>query len=65
MGAYQQNIGPEKSSKTKQRTVDTYLEIWDYANDAIYRGFVADYGGEKTLFVFFDDHTADRGIKNG
>lgn len=65
MGAYQQNIGPDKSSKTKQRTVDTYLEIWDYANDAIYRGFVADCGGQKTLFVFFDDHTADHGIKNG
>jgi hypothetical protein len=64
MGAYQQNIGPEKS-KTAQRAVNAYLEIWDYAYDAIYRGFVANCGGQKTLFVFFGDNAADHGIKNG
>ncbi|KAH8704714.1 ornithine decarboxylase antizyme-domain-containing protein [Talaromyces proteolyticus] len=64
MGAYYQNTRPE-SSRTNHQTIDAYLEIWDYANDAIYRGFVAEYDNQKTLFVFFDDRTADHGIKNG
>jgi len=34
--------------------VAAWLEIWDYAGGASFRGFLADNAGEKSLFAFFD-----------
>ncbi|KKZ62307.1 hypothetical protein EMCG_03279 [[Emmonsia] crescens] len=46
--------------------IQNYIEVWDYAGDTIYRGFVAADGNRRTLFVFFDRHTcAGQGFKSG
>jgi hypothetical protein len=37
----------------------------DYTNDTIYRGFVATSGGERTLFVFFEETSLGHGLKSG
>jgi Ornithine decarboxylase antizyme len=63
MGA-NQNVRLENRKLLSQRTIEAYLELWDYANDAIYRGFVAEGSDQRTLFVFFDSHTTNHGIKN-
>ncbi|KAL7789997.1 ornithine decarboxylase antizyme domain-containing protein [Trichoderma ceciliae] len=34
--------------------IDAWMEVWDYAGGSSFRGFVADDGKEKTLFIFFD-----------
>jgi hypothetical protein len=34
--------------------IDAWMELWDYAGGASFRAFIANDGGEKTLFVFFD-----------
>jgi hypothetical protein len=42
-----------------------WLEIWDYAGGASFRGFVAEdaRGETKSLFVFFDEHSITRDLK--
>lgn len=56
--------------------VKCWMEVWDYAGDAIYRGFLAERkvggvvngaaGVERTLFVFFSDFGLDgQGLKSG
>ncbi|KAL2382633.1 hypothetical protein RJZ90_003138 [Blastomyces dermatitidis] len=46
--------------------IQNCIEVWDYAGDTIYRGFVAADGNQRTLFVFFDRHTcAGQGFKSG
>lgn len=44
--------------------IQRWIEVWDYASDAIYRGFVAEQNGERTMFVFFD-RALDHGLKSG
>lgn len=56
-------IQNRKRGGQQQPSIDAYIELWDYANDAIYRGFVANGAGHRTLFVFFDSHTTNHGIK--
>ncbi|QGA13660.1 hypothetical protein EYB26_001310 [Talaromyces marneffei] len=63
MGAFQQNVRPENRKVLHLRDIEAYLELWDYANDAIYRGFVVDGRGQRTLFVFLDSQAASHGIK--
>lgn len=45
--------------------IQKWVEVWDYTGDAIYRGFVTDINGERTLFVFFEDGALDHGLKSG
>ncbi|OGE52636.1 hypothetical protein PENARI_c009G06182 [Penicillium arizonense] len=45
--------------------IQRWIEVWDYSGDAIYRGFVAENNGERTLFVFFEDRALDQGLKSG
>jgi hypothetical protein len=42
-----------------------WLEIWDYAGGASFRGFVAEdaRGETKSLFIFFDEHSITRDLK--
>ena len=47
------------------RLVQTWIEVWDYAGGAWFRGFVAGDGDEKTLFVFFDDGMQRHDLKPG
>ena len=45
--------------------VQTWIEVWDYAGGAWFRGFVAGDGDERTLFVFFDDGMQRHDLKPG
>jgi hypothetical protein len=40
-------------SGNKSTVVDC-IEMWDYVGGIRFRGFVAEQGGEKAMFVFFD-----------
>ncbi|PGG96759.1 hypothetical protein GX51_07669 [Blastomyces parvus] len=54
------------STKRVPGRIQNCIEVWDYAGDTIYRGFVATNGNQRTLFVFFDSHTcAGQGFKSG
>ena len=46
--------------------ISDYMELWDYASGARFRGFTAtDINGEPTLFVFFDAAVIGRNLKQG
>ncbi|KAE8146257.1 yippee zinc-binding/DNA-binding /Mis18, centromere assembly-domain-containing protein [Aspergillus avenaceus] len=49
----------------KQSQIQKWVEVMDYSNDRIYRGFVADTGGEYTLFIFFEEGVSGQGLKTG
>lgn len=63
MGTFH-NIQPNYIGSGHDR-VQRWIEVWDYAGDAIYRGFVTDMHGERTLFVFFEDGALGHGLKSG
>ncbi|KAJ5815306.1 hypothetical protein N7474_007083 [Penicillium riverlandense] len=42
-----------------------WIEVWDYFGDAIYRGFVTETDGERTLFVFLEENALGQGLKSG
>ena len=45
--------------------VREYVEVWDYAGGARFRGFVAEKDGERALFVFFDKEVIGKDLKPG
>ncbi|KAL3457739.1 ornithine decarboxylase antizyme-domain-containing protein [Aspergillus heterothallicus] len=45
--------------------IERWVEVMDYTNDTIYRGFITVLGGERTLFVFFEDIALGHGLKSG
>ena len=45
--------------------VREYVEVWDYAGDARFRGFVAEKDDERSLFVFFDHEVMGMDLKPG
>ncbi|KAJ5291141.1 hypothetical protein N7478_000392 [Penicillium angulare] len=63
MGAFK-NIQPHQIGLMQDR-IQKWIEVWDYTSDAIYRGFVADMDGERTLFVFLEDGALSHGLKSG
>ncbi|KAL2844304.1 ornithine decarboxylase antizyme-domain-containing protein [Aspergillus pseudoustus] len=45
--------------------IQRWIEVMDYTSDTIYRGFVTTSGGERTLFVFFEETALGHGLKSG
>jgi hypothetical protein len=45
--------------------VQTWIEVWDYVGGNRFRGFVADKGGERAMFVFFDQAVIAGDLKAG
>lgn len=45
--------------------VKEYVEVWDYAGGARFRGFVAEKDDERSLFVFFDKEAMSKDLKPG
>jgi hypothetical protein len=41
------------------------IEMWDYVGGVRFRGFVAELGGEKAMFVFFDQAVVGGDLKAG
>lgn len=48
-------------------TVGSWLEMWDYAGGALFRGFIANQRDHtsQTMFVFFDRNILGRDLKPG
>lgn len=63
MGVFQ-NIQQNQLGSHYDR-IQRWIEVWDYTGDTIYRGFVADMEGERTLFVFLEDEALGNGLKSG
>lgn len=49
----------------ERKRIQRWVELWDYAGDAIYRGFVTSMGDERTLFVFLENDALGHGLKSG
>jgi len=45
--------------------VKEYVEVFDYVGGARFRGFVAEQGGERSMFVFFDKEVIGKDLKPG
>ncbi|KXL42054.1 hypothetical protein M433DRAFT_154178 [Acidomyces richmondensis BFW] len=45
--------------------VREYMEMWDYAGGARFRGFVAEKEDERAMFVFFDNEVLGKDLKLG
>lgn len=45
--------------------VREYLEMWDYTGGTRFRGFVAEKGDERAMFVFFDKEVLGKDLKLG
>ena len=46
-------------------SVREWVEIWDYAGDCRFRGFVAEKDGTRALFIFFDSSVIGKDLKQG
>jgi hypothetical protein len=42
-----------------------YVEVWDYMAGARFRGFVAEKGDVRTMFIFFDKDVIGMDLKPG
>lgn len=65
MGTFQQTQAIQHRIGDHHGSIQKWIEVWDYSGDAIYRGFVAGEGNERTLFVFLEDGTTGHGLKSG
>lgn len=45
--------------------VSGYVEVFDYAGGLRFRGFVAEKGDERSLFIFFDQEVMAQDLKPG
>lgn len=45
--------------------IKEYVEVWDYTCGARFRGFVAEKGDERSLFIFFDQEVIGQDLKPG
>lgn len=50
---------------TSDGMIRDYVEIYDYAGGARFRGFVAEKDDERTMFVFWDKDVLDKDLKPG
>ncbi len=65
MGTFQQTQPIQHRIGDHHGPIQKWIEVWDYSGGAIYRGFVAGEGDERTLFVFLEDSTTGHGLKSG
>ncbi|KAL4937161.1 hypothetical protein BDV06DRAFT_227220 [Aspergillus oleicola] len=49
----------------ESRQIHNWVEVLDNTSDVLYRGFVTDTTGERTLFVFLTDSDLGHGLKSG
>ena len=54
-----------QASLNMGRMIQEYVEVWDYACGARFRGFVAEKGDLRSLFVFFDQNSVGQDLKPG
>ena len=55
----------DKNGLVSPRLLEEWMEIWDYAGDLRFRGFVGGEGYMRGLFVFFDSTMVGKDLKPG
>ncbi|KAJ9357250.1 hypothetical protein DTO280E4_5653 [Paecilomyces variotii] len=63
MDAYDR-VSRSNQSRASHNQIQRWLEVWNYASDDIYRGFVT-RNNPRTLFVFFEGNALGYGLKSG
>ncbi|KAL4889729.1 ornithine decarboxylase antizyme-domain-containing protein [Aspergillus ambiguus] len=69
--ARQESLGMDAGQMARNRLtpnralIERWFEVLDYTSDSVYRGFVTDINGDRTLFVFFGEGTLGQGLKTG
>lgn len=63
MGVFR-SVRPNSTGQEHPR-IELWIEVWDYTNNAIYRGFVTGMANERTLFVFFGEDVIGHDLKSG
>jgi len=58
-------MGTQTKSTKHKASISEWMEVWDYASDLNFRGFVGGTGGDKSLFVFFESNVVDKDLKPG
>lgn len=53
------------SSKSSKRLLTDWLEVYDYAGGARFRGFIEDGGHSRSMFAFFDKSVLGNDLKPG
>ena len=53
----------DRVASTGTAATTAWLEVWDYAGGASFRGFLAENEGEISLFAFFEAGIAERDLK--
>jgi len=55
----------KEEEQGKVASVVECLEVWDYAGGVVFRGFVGEKMGVRSLFVFWGESVVDRELKQG
>ncbi|MCJ1399385.1 hypothetical protein MMC11_002587 [Xylographa trunciseda] len=58
-------VGTQTKSTKYKASISEWIEVWDYASDLNFRGFVGGVGGDKSLFIFFEPNVMDKDLKPG
>jgi hypothetical protein len=55
-------MGAPKGSKPKQNQLSEWVEVWDYAGDQRFSGFITS-GDKRSLFIFFEPTVVGKDLK--
>ena len=59
------SVKPLAGEKPRPGMISNWIEVWDYAGDASFRGFVTASTPEKALFVLLDEALIGNDLKHG
>lgn len=65
-GSYEMGTDTHISSTIAlNKKIDAYFEVWDYVGGCNFRGFVGGHTNKQSLFVFFENSTIHKDLKQG
>lgn len=53
------------STTNRTKSINAFVELWDYVGRCNFRGFVVGEGKKKDLFIFFDSSILQKDLKQG
>ena len=58
-------VATQTKSTKHQGYLCAWVEVWDYASDLNFRGFVGSNGVNNSLIIFFEPNVVDKDLKPG
>lgn len=58
-------VGTQERLYADSPSLQQWVEVWDYAGDLRFRGFVGENAVARSLFVFFDSSVVGKDLKPG